>query len=287
MPKKMILYKKIADLRKWLDVQQKKGGDIGFVPTMGALHQGHISLIDASKKENAVIVCSIFVNPTQFNDPKDFEKYPNTIERDIEMLETAGCDVLFLPSVKEIYPDGITHKQKYDLGYLETLLEGKYRPGHFQGVCMVVNRLLNIVQPDNLYLGQKDYQQCMVITRLVEIIGQSAKIKVNICPTLREADGLAMSSRNMRLTESERKTASIIYNCLRQIKKDLRPGDTEPIKQKAIAVLSKSGFKPDYVEIADAHTLSLIHEWDGKQQLVVLIAAFLNEIRLIDNMLLT
>ncbi|MFZ1534928.1 MAG: pantoate--beta-alanine ligase, partial [Chitinophagaceae bacterium] len=201
----MILFKKATDLRKWVDAQSKKGNSIAFVPTMGALHAGHISLIDAASKENQVTISSIFVNPTQFNDLKDFEKYPITIEKDIEMLEAAGCNVLFLPSVKEIYPEGIKPEMQYELGYIETILEGKFRPGHFQGVCMVVHRLLDIVQPDNLYLGQKDYQQCMVISKLVELINQQDTIKVNICPTLREKDGLAMSSRNMRLNEDERK----------------------------------------------------------------------------------
>ena len=150
----------------------EKGKTIGFVPTMGALHAGHISLIKASKNENPITVCSIFVNPTQFNDPKDFEKYPVTIEKDIDMLKEAGCDVLFLPSVEEMYPEGIVTENHYDLGYLETILEGKFRPGHFQGVCMVMQRLLKIVSRIDLYLGQKDYQQCMVIKRLIELMGE-------------------------------------------------------------------------------------------------------------------
>lgn len=280
----MILFKKAADLHNWLESQDKKGSKIGFVPTMGALHAGHISLIDYSRKGNEITVASIFVNPTQFNDPKDFEKYPITIETDIDMLERAGCDVLFLPTVKEIYPDSTAANKHYDLGFLETVLEGKYRPGHFQGVCMVVERLLNIVKPDNLYLGQKDYQQCMVIARLVELMKQ--KIKVNICPTLREADGLAMSSRNMRLTAEERKSAIAIYNCLARIKENLRAGNTDSLLQKAQLLLEEKGFKVDYVEIADANNLSRISHWDGRQKTVALVAAFLNEVRLIDNMLL-
>ena len=197
----MILFKKANDLRKWLDAQHKNGKRIGFVPTMGALHPGHISLIKKSKTENPVTVCSIFINPSQFNDPADFKKYPVTIETDIDMLEEADCDALFLPGSEEIYPDGYSNSKLYDIGYLETVLEGKYRPGHFQGVCMVVDRLLDIVQPDQLFLGQKDYQQCMVIKRLLILKGQTDKIGLSICPTLREADGLAMSSRNLRLSE--------------------------------------------------------------------------------------
>lgn len=282
----MILFKKATDLRKWVDAQSKKGNSIAFVPTMGALHAGHISLIDVASKESQVTISSIFVNPTQFNDLKDFEKYPITIEKDIEMLEAAGCNVLFLPSVKEMYPEGIKPEMQYELGYIETILEGKFRPGHFQGVCMVVHRLLDIVQPDNLYLGQKDYQQCMVISKLVELINQQDTIKVNICPTLREKDGLAMSSRNMRLNEDERKLAAIIYRCLSYIKEHTGKQSVNDIKKQTQSMLEEAGLRVDYVEIAEAKHLSPITTWDEKEKAVALIAAFMNEVRLIDNMLL-
>lgn len=280
----MIIFKKTEDIRQFIAEEMGTVNASGFVPTMGALHQGHISLITKATEENGLVICSIFVNPTQFNNSKDFEKYPSTIERDIDMLEKAGCDVLFLPSVTEIYPDGISDQQHYELGYLETLLEGKFRPGHFQGVCQVVDRLLKIVQPQNLYLGQKDYQQCMVIKKLVEITG--AKTELVICPTLRESDGLAMSSRNMRLTEEERIKAVKIYETLSFIKKEVRNGYLEDLKQRATDYLSAEGFVVDYVEIADADTLQLVENWNGKTRLVALAAAFLNEVRLIDNMIL-
>lgn len=282
----MILFKKADSLNQWIDVQQGKGFKAGFVPTMGALHPGHISLIESSRKDNDITISSIFVNPTQFNDPKDFAKYPVTIEKDILQLEQAGCDVLFLPSVDEVYPNGTTSKQHYDLGEMETLLEGKFRPGHYQGVCQVVHRLLEIVQPNNLYLGQKDYQQCMVIARLVELMGKRDVIHINICPTLREADGLAMSSRNIRLNPAERGKAVLIFQSLSFIKNNLVSGETETIKNKAIAMLTREGFRVDYIEIADAKTLEAVSNWDGKKKLVVLAAAFLNEVRLIDNLLL-
>ena len=282
----MILFKKVRDLRKWLDAQQENGSKIGFVPTMGALHKGHISLTEECKKENDITVCSIFINPTQFNDPADLKKYPVTIEEDIDMLEEAGTDVLFLPDLEEVYPNGFSETKRYDLGYLETLLEGRYRPGHFQGVCMVVDRLLDIVQPGTLYLGQKDYQQCMVLARLMELTGRFDKIRLEFCPTLREPDGLAMSSRNMRLAKEDREKAPAIYQCLQQIKSELRPGKTEMLKKKSVDWLKEKGFKPDYVEIADAKDLVPVVEWDGKQNLVALIAAYLTEIRLIDNLLL-
>lgn len=282
----MVLFKKAVDLQKWLDNKRQKGASIGFAPTMGALHNGHISLVKNSLSKNDITASSIFVNPTQFNDPKDFEKYPITIEKDIEMLEEAGCNALFLPSVSEMYPNGLQSSIKYDLGFLESVFDGAFRPGHFQGVCLVVQRLLEIVMPDNLYLGQKDYQQCMVITRLVEIMGLADKIKVNICPTLREADGLAMSSRNMRLNSEERKLAPAIYQSLNFIKNNIKPGEITSFVKEATSKLIEKGFKPDYLSVVDAKDLSEVKLWDGEQKLVALTAAFLNEIRLIDNMIL-
>jgi len=280
----MTIIKKISDLQNFLGLYRKDGQKIGFAPTMGALHPGHISLITESKKNNGLTVSSIFINPVQFNDPKDYEKYPITLENDILLLEKAVCNVLFLPSVSEVYPDGTTQQKKYELGYLESVLEGEYRPGHFQGVCMVIERLLDIVKPDNLYLGQKDYQQCMVIKKLTELTGLDQTVHTRICPTLREPDGLAMSSRNMRLSETERKNAGTIYKTLQLIKEGLGKNDLRSLKNDAKKILSEKGFKPDYVEIADASTLQLVNDWDGKQKLVALIAAFLNEVRLIDNL---
>jgi pantoate--beta-alanine ligase len=282
----MILFKKAIDLRNYLDIQRTQGKKYGFVPTMGALHEGHISLLDSSKNIDELTVCSIFVNPTQFNDPADFEKYPITLEKDIAMLESAGCDILFLPPVAEMYPKGTNPALHYDLGYLETILEGRYRPGHFQGVCMVVHRLLEIVKPDNLYIGQKDYQQCMVIKKLIDLIGLRNLVKLNISPTLRNADGLAMSSRNMRLNDEERKKATAIYQTLCYIKDKLNNGSLLQLKEKGTAMLTEKGFKVDYVEIADADNLQPVDHWDGKQKLVALAAAHLNQVRLIDNILL-
>jgi len=282
----MILFKKNVDLFKWLSQYGNSNANLGFVPTMGALHPGHLSLIQSAKKENEVVLCSIFVNPAQFNDPVDFEKYPVTLENDILLLEQTGCDILFLPSVKEIYPDGFSSKFQYDLGRLEKILEGKYRPGHFQGVCAVVERLLKIVRPGNLYLGQKDYQQCMVINQLVELIGLKGKIQIHVCPTLREPDGLAMSSRNRRLNSEQRKVAPTIYNSLKYLQENIEPGLIEPLITKAAFRLEKDGFNPDYLEVADAKTLEPVLNWDGRQKIVALVAAFLGEIRLIDNLVL-
>ncbi|MBX3257747.1 MAG: pantoate--beta-alanine ligase [Chitinophagaceae bacterium] len=281
----MFIIKLAKDVHQYLQNRRLQGHMVGFVPTMGALHNGHLSLIEASRKANGITVCSIFVNPTQFNDSEDFQKYPVTLENDICQLEKAGCDVLFLPSVNEIYPRGPERKNlSYDLGYLETVLEGQYRPGHFQGVCQVMDRLMHIVEPHNLYLGQKDYQQCMVIKKLLLLIGSHAHI--NICPTFRQPDGLAMSSRNMRLNEEERKLATGLYECLTFISKNIQPGPLNAVLKDARTVLESKKLLPDYIEIADAGTLRLLDNWDGQTKIVALIAAFMGKIRLIDNMVL-
>lgn len=277
----MIIFKKRIDISNYIVNHKKTSGKIGFIPTMGALHKGHISLIEASKKTDTLTICSIFVNPTQFNNTADFETYPVTIEKDIDLLEKAGCNVLFLPSVDEIYPADSSTTLPYELGFIETVLDGKYRPGHFQGVCNVVKRLLDIVQPNMIYLGQKDYQQCMVIKKLIELIQSPTQIIV--CPTLRESDGLAMSSRNMRLTPVERIKAVRISEVLLFIKQQIKPGNLEDLKKRCINYLTNEGYNVDYVEIADATNLILLQNWDGKTKLVALVAAFLNEVRLIDN----
>jgi pantoate--beta-alanine ligase len=280
----MIVFKIAKELNNFVLNKVENKNKVGFVPTMGALHQGHISLIEESKKNNDFTICSSFVNPTQFNNAADFQKYPITIEKDIDMLEKAGCNALFLPSADEIYPNGTENTLQYDLGFVETVLDGKYRPGHFQGVCKVVHRLLDIIQPTTMYLGQKDYQQCMVIKKLTEIINCSTQLV--FCPTLREVDGLAMSSRNMRLNADERQRAVRISEVLYFIKKEIKQGYLQDLKDKCSNYLSAQGYKVDYVEIANADNLALLENWDGKTKLIALVAAFLNEVRLIDNMLI-
>lgn len=283
----MLIFHTVDQLSGYLLHLKQQGQTIGFAPTMGALHRGHLSLLKASKKHCDKTVSSIFVNPTQFNNRADFEKYPITIAADISMLELVGCDILFLPSVAAMYPSGTEKRTDYDLGFLETVLEGSSRPGHFQGVCMVMDRLLSIVVPNHLFMGLKDYQQCMVVKRLLELKGWKQVIQFHACPTLREADGLAMSSRNLRLSEEQRKTAPAIYECLQFIKENLQPGTLHSLKQKACQLLEQKGFKIDYVEIADASSLELIQTWNGTQSLTALIAAYLGDIRLIDNMVVT
>lgn len=281
----MILLKTATDLSRFLSTQKARGLQTGFVPTMGALHEGHLSLIEHSKKNNNTTVASVFVNPTQFNDPQDFTQYPITLENDIYLLEKAGCDILFLPSVAEIYPSGMQLTKPYDLGYLETLLEGKYRPGHFQGVCQVVHRLLELVQPDNLYLGQKDYQQCMVIRQLIQLT--ALPVQMQIVPTKREPSGLAMSSRNLRLSENEKEAAAVLYQRLLTIQAELKPGSLDSLVTASTAAILAAGFdKIDYVSIADAASLRPVTTWDGQSKLVALVAAFIGGVRLIDNLTL-
>jgi pantoate--beta-alanine ligase len=255
---------------------------IGFVPTMGALHSGHISLIDISKSTNNITVCSIFVNPAQFNNSADFEKYPITTEADIEVLKEAGCDVLFLPSVAEMYPSDTKDDKIYELGFLEHVFEGKYRPGHFKGVCKAVHRLLDIVICHNVYIGQKDYQQCMVIKKLAEII--DIKVNIIVCPTLRAANGLALSSRNQRLSTIGKEKAALIYQCMEFIQQHLKSGNLTMLKQSAQIALTNDGFKIDYFEIVHANTLSVVDVWDGDSKLVCIVAAYLEDVRLIDNL---
>jgi pantoate--beta-alanine ligase len=281
----MIIFKQADALARYLEQQQSMQQKTGFIPTMGALHQGHLDLVKEAQKHTAITVCSVFVNPTQFNDPNDYKKYPNTLDKDIYQLESTGTDILFLPSVDEMYPHGIHQLEHYDLGYLETILEGQYRPGHFQGVCQVMSRLLQMVRPDELFMGQKDYQQCMVVQWLLKHLQMSTRLIA--VPTIRETDGLAMSSRNMRLPETDRKKAPAIYQALEHIRRQITAGPLSPLVQEAKNLLEKEGFKVDYVTIADANSLSPTDTWDGKQQLVALVAAFLGEVRLIDNMRVT
>lgn len=279
----MTIFKKAKDLSDYLNQEKSKGKKIGLVPTMGALHEGHLSLIRSCKQSNDITVCSIFVNPTQFNNPEDFRHYPITIEKDIEQLIFNNCDVTFLPAVEEIYPSDYVKKQ-YELGPVETILEGFYRPGHFQGVCQVVDRLLEIIRPDNLYLGQKDFQQCIVIKKLIMLLGKKNEIRLNIEPTIREADGLAMSSRNLRLNAEQRGLANSIYRELSYIKQHLKDKSLNELKISAKDHLTQKGFKVDYVEIANENDLSTAEDTSGK--LVALAAAATGNVRLIDNLVL-
>ncbi|SDD70138.1 pantoate--beta-alanine ligase [Niabella drilacis] len=280
----MRLYKKRNDIQGFITHLQDKKQEIGFVPTMGALHAGHISLIRTARQQSDFTVCSIFVNPTQFNDPKDLQKYPRTIEKDLYLLEQHGCDAVFYPEVAEVYPPGSGPAPHYDLGRLESILEGAYRPGHFQGVADVVSRLFYTIHPDKVFFGQKDLQQCRVIERLIAGNPDFDKIRMNIVPTLREPDGLAMSSRNTRLSPEELRKAPEIYQTLLYLKEQLAPGDLAPLQETAKTRLTREGFRPDYVSIVDTQTLETCGSWNGHTPLTGLVAAYLGEVRLIDNL---
>ena len=277
----MKVLKSKKTLIDYIERQREMGKKIGFAPTMGALHQGHLSLYKAAKKENDEVISSIFVNPTQFNNPDDFQKYPKTLEKDLELLEKAGVDAVYVPNVEEMYPDGLNSK-KYDFDGLENEMEGKYRPGHFDGVGTIVEELFRQVQPHNAYFGEKDYQQLAIIKKMVE--KTKLPVKIHGVPTLREEDGLAMSSRNVRLTETQRKEATIIYETLEKVKEWFKVISLEEIKQKVTDIFRNSNFELEYFVIADEKTLKEANAIDENKEYRAFIVAYAGEVRLIDNM---
>ena len=277
----MKVLKSKKTLIDYVERQREMGKKIGFAPTMGALHQGHLSLYKAAKKENDEVISSIFVNPTQFNNPDDFQKYPKTLEKDIELLEKAGVDAVYVPNVEEMYPDGLNSK-KYDFDGLENEMEGKYRPGHFDGVGTIVEELFRQVQPHNAYFGEKDYQQLAIIKKMVE--KTKLPVKIHEVPTLREEDGLAMSSRNVRLTETQRKEATIIYETLTKVKEWFKVISLEEIKQKVTDIFRNSNFELEYFVIADEEMLKEANAIDENKEYRAFIVAYADTVRLIDNM---
>ena len=277
----MKVLKSKKTLIDYVERQREMGKKIGFAPTMGALHEGHLSLYKAAKKENDEVISSIFVNPTQFNNPDDFQKYPKTLEKDLELLEKAGVDAVYVPNVEEMYPDGLNSK-KYDFDGLENEMEGKYRPGHFDGVGTIVEELFRQVQPHNAYFGEKDYQQLAIIKKMVE--KTKLPVKIHGVPTLREEDGLAMSSRNVRLTETQRKEATIIYETLTKVKEWFKVISLEEIKQKVTDIFRNSNFELEYFVIADEETLKEANAIDEDKEYRAFIVAYADTVRLIDNM---
>jgi pantoate--beta-alanine ligase len=279
----MQIFKEIAPLRLHLQHKRNEGLSVGIVPTMGALHEGHISLIQSSKRATGVTVCTLYVNPTQFNNASDLDKYPRTIERDVAMLEAAECDVLFAPETTEMYQrPGII---KFDFGDLDKVLEGKFRPGHFSGVATVVSKLFNIIEPTDAFFGQKDYQQLQVIKRLVEEL--KFNIRVHGIPTIREASGLAMSSRNMRLTEEQRKKALVLSRSLLESRERLLSGARWNDVQKEVIenINSIPELKMEYFELVHRDDLTR-HDIDPSMG-VILTACFVGDVRLIDNVVVS
>jgi pantoate--beta-alanine ligase len=276
----MLIFKSILSLQKRLSIL-KKENSIAFVPTMGALHKGHLSLIKKAKKENDLVVVSIFVNPTQFDKEEDLVKYPKTLKADLKLLEKVNCDLVFTPTVEEIYQDNVT-SQHFNFGGIEHEMEGKFRDGHFNGVATIVKRFFEIVKPNKAYFGEKDFQQLQIIKKLVEI--EKIPTKIIGCKIFREKDGLAMSSRNVRLTKEQRKVAPFIYKTLKKVKKKF---DTKEVSDIIDWVEKKFKKHPilelEYFEIADVKTLKTATQKINNKKYRAFIAVFAGKIRLIDN----
>ncbi|MFW6203199.1 MAG: pantoate--beta-alanine ligase [Marinilabilia sp.] len=276
----MELIKTSEVLRERVSARRKKGDIIGFVPTMGALHEGHLSLVKKAGKECDAVVVSIFVNPNQFNDPKDLERYPRDVETDMELLERTPCELLFVPSVEEIYPEPDT--RVFDFGQLDKVMEGKHRPGHFNGVAQVVSRLFHIVRPDKAYFGQKDFQQLAIVRDMVRQLNLGTDVVAG--SIIREPDGLAMSSRNLLLTEKQRKSAPLIADTLLE---SCNFVEGKSVREVQKVVTEKINSNPDlnveYFEIVDGHTLQPVDNWTESDYIVGCIAVYAGEVRLIDN----
>jgi pantoate--beta-alanine ligase len=283
----VLLFKRNSDLNEYIAKKRAEGIKIGFVPTMGALHAGHISLIKLSRNKAEITICSIFVNPTQFNDPSDYEKYPNTLPTDVDLLAEAGCDVLFLPTITEIYPEGAgASKSPIPLDGLDQQLEGTSRPGHFQGVAQVVKRLLDLVKPDLLILGQKDFQQVLVVRKMIEHFNMS--VEVVRAAIVREENGLAMSSRNVRLSKDAREKVGVIYKALSYVKERYRKIECDVLIERAKEMILEKleGATIDYLLIADSETL-METDSNNNREKVLLAAVWVEGVRLLDNILLS
>ena len=281
----MLILKRVKDLQQIIADSKKKGQTIGFVPTMGALHQGHLSLIKRSKKGTDLTLCSIFVNPTQFNDKEDLIKYPRTTEADIRLLSSTDCDILFIPEVEEVYPKGLSTELELNFAQMAEVMEGEFRPGHFDGMAQVVNRLLDIVLPHELFMGQKDFQQMSIVRSM--LLQLNRPIKLVSCPIIREEHGLAMSSRNRRLSDKIRADAAIIFQTLKWLKSEVTDSQQlDGLKAKAMSKLSIEPFKAEYVEICDGESLQPIESTKGHEFIVCCLAVWVEGVRLIDNMVL-
>ena len=275
-----------SEIIDFLALEKRKGREIGLIPTMGALHEGHISLVRKAVLENDISVCSIFVNPAQFNNPEDFANYPVNPDGDIQLLGSAGCSVVFLPDSREIYDMGTNGYLTIDFGYLNTICEGRYRPGHFSGVGLIVAKLFNIIMPHRAYFGQKDLQQFAVIRKLVHDL--SIPVELRRMPIIREPDGLAMSSRNQRISPADRPGAIIFHQTLMRAKRLLLEGyNTERIKKEAIDQFNGDQvYRLEYLELVNADNFELVENYEGQPNLAFCIAGYCRNIRLIDNLLI-
>lgn len=276
----MIVCKTASELQDTICKMRQEFDTVGFVPTMGALHEGHLSLIKRSASENKITVCSIFVNPIQFNNPEDLQKYPRTPEKDMALIE-ADCQILFMPSIEEMYPSEVT--EKFSFGELETVMEGACRPGHFNGVAVVVSRLFSLVKPDKAYFGAKDFQQLQIIRAMTNQL--QLPVEIVSCDIIRESDGLAMSSRNMRLAKADRALAPFIFQTLTAcITKSKVHAPSEVIEFALHEFLQHSEFEVEYIEIAEEETLQTINQFNKTTKARIFIAVWLGGVRLIDNL---
>lgn len=276
----MKVVRTISELKSLISGFKKEGKQVGLVPTMGALHAGHMSLVSRARKENDIVAVSVFVNPTQFNNKEDLRTYPRTEEQDCALLEAAGCDVVFVPSVEEIYPEEDT--RVFDLGPVAEVMEGKFRPGHFNGVAQIVSKLFSFVEPDKAYFGEKDFQQIAVIRRMVELEG--FKLEIVSCPIKREDDGLALSSRNVRLSEEQRKIAPSIY---RVLKESCNFASNHTVAETVAMVTEELNKLPqlevEYYEIVNGLTMQPVENWNDAPYVVGCITVYCGDVRLIDN----
>ncbi|MBK9108921.1 MAG: pantoate--beta-alanine ligase [Saprospiraceae bacterium] len=280
----MQVFTRIDQIRNSLHSHRENNKRITFIPTMGALHDGHMSLIRMGQQNADITVCSIFVNPTQFNNAKDLQSYPRMLEKDVKMLEAFHCDILFAPDASEVYPEGLETRLHLKLGKLDQVMEGQFRPGHFEGMLQVVKRLLDIIQPDDLIMGQKDFQQFTLVRFMLSELGIPTKLL--IAPTLREKDGLAMSSRNIRLSAEMREVAPVIFKNLEYLKSHFESMDVCDLSQEVMENLDRAGLKAEYVEIVDGDLLELVENPENHRNIVACIAAWAGEVRLIDNLYL-
>ena len=276
----MLVVKEITELQELIEQKRKAGKSIGFVPTMGALHSGHLSLVEIAGQHTDFVAVSIFVNPTQFNDKKDLINYPRTPDQDLELLDTTSCKLVFAPEVETMYPEPDT--RQFNFGSLERVMEGEFRPGHFNGVAQVVSKLLAMVKPDKAFFGLKDFQQLVIIKALVKQL--NLPVEIVACPTMREHDGLAMSSRNQRLTNEQRENAAHIYETLSAARNKAGEMSVKDLKRWVIDTIDENRFlKTEYFEITDDESLNPINSWDSPLNKVGCVAVHCGEVRLIDN----
>ena len=280
----MEVFEKSHIIQNHIAKLKSQGHKIGFVPTMGALHRGHLSLIEEAHKGNDIVVASIFVNPTQFNNPDDLKNYPRNLDKDLKLLEENHCHLVFTPTIEEIYPDENAKKSTYHFGKIVEIMEGKFRPGHFDGVANVVSRLFKIIRPDNAYFGQKDFQQYILIKTLVNKYLKDLNIAIHRCPIIREKDGLAMSSRNVLLSSGQRKSAALISQTLFWAKDHYKNFTVDDLKKEITGKINKDeNMELEYIEFVTDPELNEIKNWSESDNIVACIAVQVGKVRLIDN----